>query len=281
MLVLQHNNLKASEWAGIRRELALALKKAAPKPVEGDAAAAATISDPSETVNIQIIQTGIFSAALRVAEFFRPATTSTDDPAATTAHALSEAAYKSARPSKRSLRKAGLRGRAAKHIKKSTPLHRLLKGPIAVLTFPSVEPSQLATALKIVAPTQGSSSAFPAPRRKDAPGYYEPAVQAGLQKLLLLGARVDGKVVDQLGVRHVGGLPGLEGLRAQLVGVLSSAGMGLTSALESASRSVWYNLEARRLDMEEQAKPKEEGVAMPEAGTEPGAETKSEGEVKA
>ena len=111
-----------------------------------------------------------------------------------------------------------------------------------------------------MAPTQGSGSAFPAPRRKDAPGYYEPAVQAGLQKLLLLGARVDGKVVDQVGVRHVGGLPGLEGLRAQLVGVLSSAGMGLTSALESASRSVWFNLEARRMDMEEQGKPREEAV---------------------
>jgi len=260
MLVLQHNNLKASEWAGIRRELALALKKTAPKPAEGDTTTAAAMPDPSETVNIQIIQTGIFSAALRVTEFFRPA-----EGADTTEHALSEAAYKSARPSKRSLRKAGLRGRAAKHIKKSTPLHRLLKGPIAVLTFPSVSPSQLATALKIVAPTQGSGSAFPAPRRKDAPGYYEPAVQAGLQKLLLLGARVDGKVVDQVGVRHVGGLPGLEGLRAQLVGVLSSAGMGLTSALESASRSVWYNLEARRMDMEEQAKPKEDVVQEPVA----------------
>ena len=63
----------------------------------------------------------------------------------------------------------------------------------------------------------------------------------------------------------------MEGLRAQLVGFLSSAGMGLTSALESASRSVWFNLEARRMDIKEQAKPKEDVVQEPVA-----AEAKSE-----
>ena len=38
--------------------------------------------------------------------------------------------------------------------------------------------------------------------------------------------------------------------------------------MESASRSVWYNLEARRMDMEEQAKPKEEAAPVTEAGGE-------------
>jgi large subunit ribosomal protein L10 len=267
MLVIQHNNLKASEWAGIRRELALALKKAAPKPTEESLITPAPL-DPSETIRIQIIQTGIFAAALRVTEFFRPQQPLSLDGSvhpseqaaeeAALSHALSEAAYAATRPTKAQLKRRGIKGGKAKHVKKMTPLHRLLKGPIALLTFPNVAPEQLATALKIIAPTTGSTSAFPAPRRRDAPGYYEPAVQAGLQKLLLLGARVDGKVVDQEGVKRVGGLPGLEGLRGQLVSLLSSAGMGLTRALESAGNSVWFNLESRRLDMEEQAKPKEE-----------------------
>jgi len=262
MLVFQHNNLKASEWAGIRRELALALRKGVPKSVEGEPPA----QDPSEAVRIQVIQTGIFAAALRVSEFFRPKATSSLDVHAVEqeelamSHALSEAAFAAGRPSKKALKKRGLKGRAAKHMKKFTPLHRLLKGPIALVTFPEVTPQQLATALSIVAPTQGSTSAFPAPKRKTSPGYYEPAVQAGVQKLLLLGARVEGRVMDQEGVKRVGTLPSLEGLRGQLVNLLASAGMGLTGALESASNSLWFNLESRRMDMEEQAKPKEDAA---------------------
>ena len=46
-----------------------------------------------------------------------------------------------------------------------------------------------------------SSPDFPAPKRKAQPSYFEPAVQGGLQKLMLLGARVEGKVFDQEGTK--------------------------------------------------------------------------------
>lgn len=251
MLLFQHNNLRAAEWAGIRRELAVALRKTAAPVAPGSP----LTDDPGAAVRLQIIQDGIFAAALRVVEFYQPPPSGADAVHAseqheyTPDHGLSLRAYEATR------RKSSHNRKHAKH---STPLHALLSGPLAVLSFPSVTPEHLATALQILAPTPGASSAFPAPRRREVPGLYEPAVQSGLQKLLLLGARVDGRIMDQQGVRWVGGLSGLDQLRAQLVGVLTGVGMGVTGALEGAGRSLWLSLEGRRMALEEEAKPKEE-----------------------
>ncbi|KAG7006690.1 hypothetical protein G7Y79_00013g034620 [Physcia stellaris] len=66
-------------------------------------------------------------------------------------------------------------------------------------------PAHLSAALRILAPKAPS---FPAPTRRQNPGYYELATQAGLQKLMLLGARVEGRVFDGEGVRWVGGIEG-------------------------------------------------------------------------
>lgn len=90
------------------------------------------------------------------------------------------------------------------------------------------------------------------------PGYYEPSVQAGLQKLLLLGARVEGRVFDGEGVRWVGGLEGdMSGLRAQLVGMLGRVGAGVTGALESAGINLYLTMESRRGMLEDEGKPKD------------------------
>lgn len=192
------------------------------------------------------MQTGIFASALKIVEFWDPkfdadASQSTD-PAGNPvlkasskfSHGLSKKAYEVANKNK-SLRHG---------------LEPLLSGPIALLTLPAVSPAHLKAAIQILAP---SAPDFPAPKRKTSPGYFEPAVQAGLQKLMLLGARVEGKVFDADGVKWVGGIEGgLDGLRAQLVHMLQGVGGGVTSALEGVGRSLWFTVEGRRAMLEEE-----------------------------
>jgi len=249
MLLFQHNNLKATEWAAIRRELNTAVRKVSSESTSSTV----TGSDPADAIRLTTIQTGIFAAALRVVEFYDPASQSPQQAAPSSndlTHRLSAAAHDATRP------RSVFTSERTSYKKHTTQLHTLLSGPIAVLTFPAVTPAHLAAAIKILAPTQGASSKFPAPRRKAAPGYYENATQMGLQKLLLLGARVEGKVMDGEGLRWVGGIEGgIDGLRSQLVHLLQSVGMGVTGALEGASRSLYVTMEGRRMDMEEKEKP--------------------------
>lgn len=258
MLIFQHNNLRAAEWAGIRRELAIALRKAAAadaaKLQTDGATSALQAEDITQTIRLQVIQSGIFAAALRVAEFYTPPSTEANQDSTTPIHAteqdtselthdLSQAAYLATRLSSDN-----------PNLKRNTPLHALLSGPLAIVSFPSLHPTHLSTVLRILSPTAGASSAFPAPRRRDNPGLYETPVQNGLQKLMLLGARAEGRVLDQDGVRWVGGLEDLETLRARVVALLTGVGMGVTGVLEGAGRSLWIGLEGRRLDMEEKEK---------------------------
>lgn len=134
----------------------------------------------------------------------------------------------------------------------------LLVGPVAAVTFPAVSPAHLAAVLSVLAP---SPPAFPAPSRRKNPGYYDLTAQSGLHKLILVGGRVEGRVFDHEGVRWVGGIAGgVEGLRAQLVSMLQSAGLGLTTALEGHGKGLWLALEGRRTQLEEE----ESGVAKKE-----------------
>lgn len=235
---------------GIRRELAKALEKVDTERVANGHDAIA------HEIKLQVIQTGIFKHALRVVEFFKPednlldhaqhpsdprsatsaqvpkTTNSADDPRFT--HSLSRLAHEKA--SNKKLRH---------------DLEPLLSGPLVLLSFPDVSPQYLKSALSILQP----SPQFPAPRRKANPDYYELPVQAGLQKLMLLGARVESKVFDQEGVKWVGGIDGgIDGLRAQLVAALQGIGASVTNTLEGASRSLYFTVESRRMDMEEKEK---------------------------
>lgn len=230
MLLFQHNNIKAVEWTGIRRELANALKKA-----DEELARNGDETNVGQSSKIQIVQTGIFASALKVVEFWEP--TQLDehvnaDPSLT--HGLSKNAYFK-----------------AKSAKLQHGLEPLLSGPMAILTLPSVSPAHVKAALSILAPSKD----IPAPKRRLAPGYYEPAVQAGLNKLMFLGARVEGKVFDMEGAKWVGSIEGgLMGLRSQLVAMLQGVGAGVTNTLESAGKSLYLTVEGRRGMLEDEQK---------------------------
>ncbi|KAI4262392.1 MAG: hypothetical protein L6R42_002433 [Xanthoria sp. 1 TBL-2021] len=249
ILLFQHNNLKATELMAIRRELAIALQKLDqddPSP-----------SSPSKGVKLQIIQSRIFSAALRIVEYWNPSTSQplishSQDPS--TQSSIPGIPNTTPSPTDPALTHSlSRRARNAVISKKYThPLSPLLSGPLALLTFPTVSPAHLKTAVSILSPR---APGFPAPLRRTNPGYHDPVTQAGLQKMLLLGARVEGRVFDIEGVRWVGGIEGgLEGMRGQLVGMLQGFGAGLTGALEGASRSLYLTVEGRRIMLEDEGK---------------------------
>jgi large subunit ribosomal protein L10 len=239
----------------IRRELAVALRKVDAERVKNG-------QDPmGEDIKLQIIQTNIFSSALRVVEFFNPEESTMDhaqhpsDPRTNTSAQIPQ----TTNSAEDERFKHGLSRRAyeiSNNRKLKLELEPLLSGPLAVVAFPSVTPQYLKTVLSILSPFKGT---FPAPTRRANPDYYELSVQQGLQKLMLLGARVEGKVFDVEGTKWVGGIDGgLDGLRAQLVHMLQGVGGSLTSALEGASKSLYFTVEGRRMDMEEKEKPAEE-----------------------
>ncbi|KAI1774871.1 hypothetical protein F4818DRAFT_417017 [Hypoxylon cercidicola] len=232
ILFFQHNNLTAVEWAAIRRELRAALAKV-PGPVVGPDGGLPV--DISSGIEIQVIRTRMFDVAFKIVEFFDAEAQTGKSNAYK--HDLSATAYET-------ISKAAVDGTSA-----YGQISPLLVGPVAALTFPSVSPAHLATALSVLAP---SPPAYPAPSRKKNPGYYDLTTQSGLQKLLLVGGRVEDRVFDTDGVRWVGGIEGgMEGLRAQLVAMLQSAGLGLTTALEGHGKGLWLALEGRRTQLEE------------------------------
>lgn len=255
MLLFQHNNLKATEWMALRREVA----KAARKVDESVAAEGQADANPADGIKVQIIQTGIFAAALRIVEYFQPELL----PEASSSHASHPATQSSAElantlatPNDPTLRHGLSRAAhdAVASRRLSHALDPLLSGPLAVVSFPSVSPQHLKAVLSILAP---SAPEFQAPTRRANPGYYDSVVQNGLQKLLLLGARVEGKVFDIDGTRWVGGIEGgRDGLRGQLVAILQGIGAGITNTLESAGKSIYFTVESRRGMLEDEQKGK-------------------------
>ncbi|KAL1964690.1 hypothetical protein VTN77DRAFT_6716 [Rasamsonia byssochlamydoides] len=244
MVLFQHNNLQSVEWTAIRRELNVALQKVD----EQHAAEGRSLPPLAPHVKLQIIQTHIFEVALRIVEYFRPDSEefaakrrtadeevldTRDDPTLT--HDLSRAVHD-----------------AVMYKKGKHELSTLLGGPLAVLSFPYVSPEHLKAALSVLAP---KATGFPAPTRKANPGWHEQTVQDGLQKLMLLAARVDGKVFDVEETKWVGSIEGgMDGLRVQLVAALQSMGASITNALEGAGKGLYLTLESRRSVLEEEQK---------------------------
>ncbi|KAI9885290.1 MAG: anthranilate phosphoribosyltransferase [Watsoniomyces obsoletus] len=244
MVLFQHNNLQSTEWMGIRRELTKALRKVddtlnttnnpdQPRPPP---------SNLAEQIRIQTVQTGIFAVALRIVEFYRPSQQQpVNDPRDFT-HVLSESAHSNTV--------------SKTHKRRKHPLDPLLAGPLALLTFPEVSPAHLKTALSILSP---SPPLFAAPTRRLNPPYHELNVQKGLQKLMILGARIEGRILDADAARGVGLIEGgMNGLRQQLVGILQGVGMGLTGVLENPGRQVYVTMEGRRISLEDEMKEKKE-----------------------
>lgn len=239
ILFFQHSNLTAVEWAAVRRELKKAVAAVPPMNAGPDGQPV----DISANVQIQVLRTNMLNVALKIVEFYNPEAAAAMGSTARTAkgpivHDLSEAAYQ------------------AIHSVEAPPesayaqIEPLLVGPMAALVVPAVSPTYLAAALSILSPVPGS---FPAPTRKKNPGFHDPTCQNGLAKLTLVGGRIEGKVFDQAGVNWVGGIPGgLDGLRAQLVHVLQSAGLGITTTLEGGSKNLWLALEGRKEQLKEE-----------------------------
>lgn len=253
MLLFQHNNLKSVEWMGIRRELAAALAK-----VDEELAKNGNHEYIGSSMKLQIVQTGIFASALKVVEFWNPnfdseaPTQHPTDPRTATSESIENTKPDARDPGfKHGLSKQAW-ATARRNQKLKHGLEPLLSGPLALLTLPNVSPQHLKAALSILAPSPPN---FPAPKRKTNPGYHAPAVQNGLAKLMLLGARVEGKVFDMEGTKWIGGIQGgMDGLRAQLVAMLSGVGAGITSTLEAAGRSLYVTVESRRGMLEEEQK---------------------------
>jgi large subunit ribosomal protein L10 len=241
ILVFQHNNLKATEWVGVRRELGREMRRVdAAEGRDGMGEGGSDREALAGSIKLSIIQTNIFEPAVRIAEFYRPGTETLHEAATgtgikseatdpTLTHALSTSAYNATRSTPRS------------------ELSHLLSGPIALLTFPEVSPAHVAAALGVLSPDK---KVFKAPRKAVAPGLYEVGVQEGLRKVMLLGGRVEGRVFGEEGVRGVGSLGNLEGIRGQLVGLLQGGAAGLVGVLGGQAMGLWGALEARRMDME-------------------------------
>ncbi|OKL59923.1 hypothetical protein UA08_04654 [Talaromyces atroroseus] len=234
MVFFQHNNLQSVEWTAIRRELVQALRKVD----EQQASEGRSTTPLAPHVKLQIIQTSIFEVALRIVDHFRPENVKGQCTAAeedVLMHDLSRTVHS-----------------AVRQLKGKHELASILSGPLAVLSLPNVSPEHLKAALSILAP---KASGFSAPTRKANPGYHELTVQGGLQKLMLVAARVDGQVFDLEGTKWVGSIEsGLDGLRAQLVHALQAIGAGVTSTLEGAGKSLYLTMESRRSVLEEEQK---------------------------
>lgn len=252
ILFLQHNNLTAVEWAAVRRELRAALAQVEePAPEEG---VEAPINIAS-AIELQVVRTRIFDVALKITEFFDPeaaAAKQGNRKSNAYTHDLSMTAYET-------IKAANIDDPSTAYAQ----IRPLLVGPVAAVTFPAASPAHLAAVLRVLAPN--AAAGFPPPPRRKTPGYYEPAVQSALQKLILVGGRVEGRVFDNDAVRWVGGIKGgLGGLRAQLVATLQGAGLGLSAALEGGAKGLWFALEGRRTQLEEEAgggkKMEEEGA---------------------
>ena len=245
MLLFQHNNLKATEWMGIRRELASALRKVDKARI----GTTETHEELADGIRMQIIKTGIFLAALRLVEHYHPEL----QPDARSAHASDPSTQSSTRlantvPTPDDLSFRHYLSRAAHEAVKKKKLSRaispLVTAPLAVVTFPTISTEHLKAALSILAPNAPN---FSAPTRRANPGYHDIGVQAGLQKLLLLAARIEGRVFDQDGTRWVGSIEGgVDELRGRLVAMLQGFGARITNTLETTGKSLYITMDSRR-----------------------------------
>ncbi|RPA79549.1 hypothetical protein BJ508DRAFT_363146 [Ascobolus immersus RN42] len=224
-LIVQHNNLRATEWAAIRRELKTHLNKSIP--------AAPGAPKAGDAVDITIVHSGILGSALRVID-------------AEAAGAL-PADLRTGSSSTRAVYDATL------GMKDQAELRSVLSGPLALITFREVDGQILTKLLEMMFPVSG----------KFKKG-MDPACTSGLNKLLMLAGRCDGRILDQKGVRWVSGLPGLEGLRGELIAILRKVGGGdIAQALGGIPIGLARMVDARRKMLEDPELGKEKAEETP------------------
>ncbi|KAI5855698.1 hypothetical protein BZA05DRAFT_389400 [Tricharina praecox] len=211
MLLFQHNNLRATEWTALRREVVTALSKIAPK---GEA------DEIASNIKINILRGAVFSSAMRVAEFYDPKIDGKQ-------HGTSREAYEFSK-------------RQKKH-----PLDVLLTGPVGVVTFPAVSPVHLQTVVNIMFPAGRAVKGMDPAAVSGLQKLF--LVAARVDGHVAVGSLGVGRVLDSSMVRWVSSLPGLTELRAQLAGMLQTTGGGdLVRSLESIPISIVRTVDAHR-----------------------------------
>jgi ribosomal protein L10 len=130
-------------------------------------------------------------------------------------------------------------------INESAKIAKLVSGPLAVLTLPSLHPPQLngiLRALERLVPPKKPKTEEQLKKELEAknadpatPGRRMKRIRPTLTpELNVVGALIEGKIFTREGVDEVGKLPTLGTLREQLVGLISSPGMQLAGVLSEA-----------------------------------------------
>lgn len=121
----------------------------------------------------------------------------------------------------------------------------LVEGGLAVLSFPNFNPPQLDAVLRVlsrrVPPRKPKTPEQLAQEAKDAADAFVPGRRPKRQRptpipdLKVVGALIEGRVLQAAEVKDVAKLPTLDTLRAQLVGLLSAPSAQLAAVLSQAS----------------------------------------------
>ncbi|KAK6335496.1 hypothetical protein TWF696_002270 [Orbilia brochopaga] len=243
LVMFQHNNLRAGELVSIRRDLRTAMANvdamvAASRPPPGPTEDGTVPSQPrpvGEQVKMTILNTTVFSAALRSAEYL-PKDAEVRSSSSPEAYTMTMQ-YTDAHP-----------------------LSSVLVGPTGVIQFPEVSPPHLLGVLNLLFPEKYTF-------RKGT----DPAFISGVQKLVLLGAKVDkvgGTTIDTDSLKHITTLGDLTTLQGQLLGVMQSAGGSLISTLQSPARGLWFVMDGRRKMLDPETAKSSEESASADAPTE-------------
>ncbi|EPS40463.1 hypothetical protein H072_5690 [Dactylellina haptotyla CBS 200.50] len=206
----------------------VAASQSPPTPVE-DGTIPPQPRPVGEQTKMTIVNTELFAAALRVAEYL-PKDANVGTSSGPEAYRLTVG------------------------YKKVHPMEPFLIGPVGVIQFPTISPPHLLAVLNLLFPEKATF-------KKGT----DPAFITGVGKLLLLGAKVDkvgGQTIDNGMLKHITTLGDITTLRGQLLGVMQSAGAGLVSTLHSPSKALWVMMEGRRKMLDpETEKSAEEGAS--------------------
>ncbi|GAA5866490.1 hypothetical protein JCM8547_000641 [Rhodosporidiobolus lusitaniae] len=208
VLFLRPGDFNAHEWRDLRAQLA-ALPPALPADLSSSSSSSSSSSadSPSSDLKLTLLRPGLLPALLR-----NPPSSSSSSSSPLDSALLAHSSH--------------------------------LKGPLCVLTSPSLHPPTLSSVLKLL--TKFS--------RTPPPNAPPPAADAApLDRLSVLSSLVEHRAVDAARTQKIAELPPLEVLRAQIVGLLSAPGSRITGVLGARAREVGRTVEGFKVGLEEQA----------------------------
>ncbi|CEL54373.1 hypothetical protein RSOLAG1IB_07023 [Rhizoctonia solani AG-1 IB] len=146
-------------------------------------------------------------------------------------------------PAKLSVIRHAIFGAAVKSVQpQAAELISSIQGPAAILAFPSLDPPQLKSVLRVI------ERAVPKSRPGGPAGEVRPVLH-------VIGAYAEGRVFQATGIQNLSTLPTLDTLRAQLVGLLSAPAAQLAGVLDQARGGrLSRTLEGLKASLEENEK---------------------------